>query len=98
MIYSQYCREVSYLCRNWFAIQSYLSRKHVVFQNDCDYTARRIRDTRDEFATNLRGILSHKIFEHFATTLRHLATHSRKLRITGDCFETALRPTRNACR
>ena len=34
----------------------------------------------------------------FATTLRHLATHARKLRITGDCFETALRPTRDVCR
>ena len=38
------------------------------------------------------------IFKIFATTLRHLATHARKIRITGDCFETALRPTRDACR
>ena len=31
------------------------------------------------------------MFKIFATTLRLLATHARKLRITGDCFETALR-------
>ena len=43
----------------------------------------------------------HKIFEqvqNFVTTLRHLATHARKLRITGDCIETALRHTRDVCR
>ena len=38
------------------------------------------------------------MFKIFATTLRHLATHARKLRITGDCFETALRATRDVCR
>ena len=38
------------------------------------------------------------MFNIFATTLRHLATHARKLRITGDCFETALRATRDVCR
>ena len=27
-------------------------------------SSRRVRDTRDDFATILRGILSHKIFEH----------------------------------
>ena len=67
LIYSQFSREVYILCRNWFAIQSYLSRKYVVFQNDCDLIARgsrRVRDTRDDFATILQGILSHKIFEH----------------------------------
>ena len=38
------------------------------------------------------------MFKIFATTLRHLATHARILRITGDCFETAWRPTRDVCR
>ena len=38
------------------------------------------------------------MFKIFATTLRHLATHARILRITGDCFETALRAIRDACR
>ena len=38
------------------------------------------------------------MFKILATTLRHLATHARKLRITGDCFETALRATRDVCR
>ena len=38
------------------------------------------------------------MFKIFATTLRHLATHARKLRITGDCFETTLRATRDVCR
>ena len=38
------------------------------------------------------------MFKIFATTLRHLATHARKLQITGDCFETGLRPTRDVCR
>ena len=38
------------------------------------------------------------MFKIFATTLRLLATHVRKLQITGDCFETALRPTRDVCR
>ena len=61
-------------------------------------SSRRVRDNRDDFATILRGILSHKILNIFATTLRHLATHARKLQITGDCFETALRPTRDVCR
>ena len=38
------------------------------------------------------------MFKIFATTLCQLATHARKLQITGDCFETALRPTRDVCR
>ena len=38
------------------------------------------------------------MFKIFATTLRHLATHARILRITGDCFKTVLRLTRDVCR
>ena len=108
LIYSQCCHDVSHLCRNWFAIQSYLSRKYVLFQNDCDLIARGRRHVRDGFETpamTLRPICEEfyrikflNVFKIFATTLRHLATHARKLRITGDCFETALRPTRDVCR
>ena len=108
LIYSQCCREVSHLCRNWFAIQSYLSRKYVMFKNDCDSIARGRRQVRDGFETpamTLRLFCEEfcrikflNMFKIFATTLRHLATHARKLRITGDCFETALRATRDVCR
>ena len=108
LIYSQCCREVSQLGRNWFAIQSYLSRKYVVFQNDCDLIARGRRQVRDGLetpATTLRLFCEEfcrikflNMFKIFATTLRHLATHARILRITGDCFETALRATRDVCR
>ena len=104
LIYSQFCREVSQLCRNWFAIQSYLSRKYVVLQNDCDEIARGRRQVRKGFETpamTLRLFCRIKflnMFKIFATILRHLATHARILRITGDCFETALRPTRDVCR
>ena len=97
LIYSQCCREVSHLCCNWFAIQSYLSRKYVVFQN-CEGSAtssRRVQDTRDDFVTILRGILSHKIFEHFQNfrdyfsplgdTCEEITNHWRLFR---DCFET----------
>ena len=101
LIYSQCCREVSQLCRNWFAIQSYLSRKYVVFQNDCDLIARGRRQVRDGFetpattATILRGILSHKIFEHvqnfrdyfapLGDTCEDIKNHWRLFR---DCFAT----------
>ena len=108
LIYSQCCREVSHLCRNWFAIQSYLSRKYVMFQNDCDQIARGRRQVRNGFETSamiLRLFCEEfcrikflNMFKIFATTLRHLATHARKLRITGDCFETVLRATRDVCR
>ena len=109
LIYSQCCREVSHLCSNWFAIQSYLSRKYVVFQNDCDY-ARGRRQVRDGFETpaiTLRPFCEEfcriqflNMFKIFVTTLRRLATHARKLRITGDCFETTctLLLSRDACR
>ena len=98
LICSQFCREVSHLCRNWIAIQSYLSRKYVMFQNDCEGSAtssRRVRDTRDDFATILRGIMSHKIFEHvqnfrdyfapLGDTCEDITNHWRLFR---DCFAT----------
>ena len=104
LIYSQCCREVSHLCRNWFAIQSYSSRKYVVFPK----IVTELRGVGDGFETpaiTLRPFCVEfcrinflNMFKIFATTLRHLATHARKLRITGDCLETTLRPTRDVCR
>ena len=38
------------------------------------------------------------MFKIIRTTLCHLATRARKLRITGDCFKTVLRPIRDVCR
>ena len=108
LIYSQCCRELSHLCRNWFAIQSYLSRKYVLFQNDSDQIARGWRQVHDGLETpamTLRPFCEEfcrikflNMFKILATTLRHLATRARELRITGDCFETALRPTSDVCR
>ena len=107
LIYSQRSSKVSHFCRNWFAIPSYLSHKYVLFQNDCDAIARGQRQVCDGFETpalTLRlfcqefcCIKCFNMFKIFATTLRHLATHARKLRISADCFKTALRPTRDAC-
>ena len=107
LIYSQCCHKVSHLCRDWFAIQSYLSRKYV-FQNDCDLIVRGQRQVGDGFETPtmlLRPFCKEfcrikflNMFKVIATALPHLATHASKLRITGDCFETALRPTRDVCR
>ena len=69
--------------------------------------ATKLRQVRDGFETpamTLRPFCKEfcrmkflNMFKIFATTLRHLATHARKLRITGDGFETALRPTRDVC-
>ena len=43
------------------------------------------------FCEEFRRIEFLNMFKIFATNLRHLATHAREIRITGDCFETALR-------
>ena len=51
LIYSQCCREVFHFCCNWLAIQSYLSRKYVVFQNDGELIARGRQQVRDRFET-----------------------------------------------
>ena len=84
LIYSQCCHEVSHLCRIWFAIQSHLSRKYAVFQNDCDLIARGRRQVRDGFETPAMTLQVFNeefccikflnMFKFFATTLRHLAT------------------------
>ena len=108
LIYSHCCHKMSHLCGYWFAIQSYLSRKYFVFQNDCDLIAGGRRQVRDGFeipAMTLRPFCEEffrikflNMLKIFVTTLRHLATYARKLRITDDCFRTALRPTRDVCR
>ena len=98
LVYSQCSRDVSHLCRNGFAIESYLPRKYVVFRNDCDEIARgrrQVRDTHDDFATILWGILSHKNFEHvqnfrdyfapFGDTCEEITHHWRRFQ---DCFTT----------
>ena len=85
LIYPQCCRKVSHLCRNWLRL-------------NCEGSAtssRRVRDTRDDFATILRGILSHKIFEHvqnfrdyfepLGDTCEEITNHWRLFR---DCFAT----------
>ena len=64
LIYSQ-CSHVN--CLIYVAIESYLSRKYVLFQNDYHLIARgwrQVRDACDDFATILRGSLWHKFFEH----------------------------------
>ena len=108
LIYSQCCREVSHLCRHWFAI----SLIYLANMLCSKMIATKLRGVGDKFATGfetpamtLRPFCKEfcrikflNMFKIFATTLRHLATHARKLRIIGDCFETALRPTRDACR
>ena len=58
-------------------------------------SSRRSRDIRDDFATILRGILSHKIFEHvqnfrdyfapLGDTCEEITNHWRLFR---DCFAT----------
>ena len=75
---------MSQLDRNSVLFISQICRVPEWLRLNCEELAtssRRVRDIRDDFATILRGILSHTIFEHvqiFATTLRHLATHARK--------------------
>ena len=75
-----------------------------MFQNDCDLIARgsrRVRDTRDDFAIILQGILSHKIFEHDFEHVQNFRDYFAPLgdtcEETGDCFKTVLRPTRDVC-
>ena len=58
-------------------------------------SSRWARDTRDDFATNLREILSDKIFEHVQNIRNYFAplgNTCEEFKMTGDCFETALRP------
>ena len=59
--------------------------------------SRRVRDTRDDFATILRGILSHKIFEHVQNFRKPFATlcdTSEEIANHCDSFKSALRRTR----
>ena len=67
LIYSQCSREVSHLCRNSVLFISQICLVPKRLRLNCEGSAtssRRVRDTRDDLANILRGILSHKIFEH----------------------------------
>ena len=58
---------VSQLVCNSVLFTSQIRRVPKWLRLNCEGSAtssRRVRDTRDDFATILRGILSHKIFEH----------------------------------
>ena len=58
---------MSQLARNSVLFISQICRVPKLLRLNCEGSAtssRRIRDTRDDFATILRRILSHKIFEH----------------------------------
>ena len=92
-------------CRSLFAIYFYLYRKFVAYcgsrKLNCDGFAngsRRVRDTCDDFAIVLRGVLSHKNFGHvqsfrkpFATSSRLLRGYCEPLRAVHDSFETSSR-------
>ena len=58
---------MSQLVRNPVSFISQICRVPKWLRLNCEGSAtssRRVRDIRDDFATSLRGILSHKIFEH----------------------------------
>ena len=88
-------------CRSLFAIYSYLYRKFVAHcgsrKLNCDGSAngsRQVRDTCDDFAIVLRGVLSHKNFGH----VQNFRKRSRPVRdscedIANPCerFTTVLR-------
>ena len=89
---------MSQLIRNLVLIISQICCVPKSLRLNCEGSAtslRRFRDTRDDFATILRGILSHKIFEHvqnfrdyFAPlddTCEEITNHWRLFR---DCFAT----------
>ena len=60
--------------------------------------SRHPRSTLRPFCEEFCRIEFLNMFKIFATALRHLATHAKTLRITGDCFETPLRDTSDVCR
>ena len=74
-------------CRSLFANYSYLYPKLVAHcgsrKLNCDRSAngsRRVRDTCDDFAIVLRGVLSHKNFGHVQNFRKPFATPERILR------------------
>ena len=89
---------MSQLVRNSVLIISQICHVPKRLRLNCEGSAtssRRVRDTRDDFATILRGILSHKIFEHvqnfrdyfapLGDTCEEITNHWRLFR---DCFAT----------
>ena len=83
---------MSQLVRNSVLFISQIRRVPKWLRLNCERSAtssQRVRDTRDDFATILRGILSHKIFEHvqnfrdyfapLCDTCEEMTTHSRWL-------------------
>ena len=105
VILSRIVSFMSQLVRNLFLFISQICRVPKLLRLNCEGLAtssRRVRDTRDDFVRPICEefcfIKFLNMFKMFATTLRHLATHARKLKMTDDCFKTALRPTRDVCR
>ena len=104
LICSQFCREVC----GFVAIGSQFSLIYLANMLCSKTIVTKLRGVGDKFATPAMTLRSNceefcrikflNMFKIFATTLRHLATLARKLRITGDCFETALRPSHDVCR
>ena len=89
---------MSQLVRNSVLFISQICRVQKGLRLNCEGSAtnsRWVRDTRDDFATILRGILSHKIFEHvqnfrdyfapLGDTCEDITNHWRLFR---DCFAT----------
>ena len=67
---------MSQLIRNLVLIISQIWRVPKCLRLNCEGSAtgsRRFRDTRDDFETILRGILSHKIFDHVQTFCDYFA-------------------------
>ena len=89
---------MSQLVRNSVLFISQICRVLKLLRLNCVGSAtssRRVRDTRDDFATIFGGILSHKIFEHvqnfrdyfapLGDTCEDITNHWRLFR---DCFAT----------
>ena len=101
-IFSQFTRETVAVCSQFILI-CIANSSHIVGSRklNCDGSAngsRRVRDTCDDFAIVLRGVLSHKNFGHvqnfrkpFATSSRLLRGYCEPLRAVHDSFETSSR-------
>ena len=89
---------MSQLIRNWVLFISQICHVQKWLRLNCEGSAtssRRVWDNHDEFATILRGILSHKIFEHvqnfrnyfapLGDTCEEITNHWQLFR---DCFAT----------
>ena len=100
-IFSQFTRETVAVCSQFIHICIANSSHCGSRKLNCDGSAngsRRVRDTCDDFAIVLRGVLSHKNFGHvqnfrkpFATSSRLLRGYCAPLRAVHDSFETSSR-------